>query len=110
MCGIDFLSVEFSQKYQGERVIDIRRSVGKDVAHADRKTAVIQSGGVIQTGEWKKLDFDFGNWSPGTQFAVRRAENGLEAFQRQGFRFFSVFGTTLIASLAPLLASLALSI
>ena len=90
-------------------MIDLRRSVDKNVADADRKPAIIQPGCVIQTREGEKFDFYFGDRSPGAQFTVRRAENGLETFQRQGFRFFSVFGTILIASLAPLLASFALS-
>ena len=90
-------------------MINLRRSVHEDVAHSNRQPALIQSGRVIQTGEREKFDFDFGDRSPGTKFAVGRAENGLETFQRYGFRFFSVFGTILIASLAPLLASFALS-
>src|SRR5207244_6035485 len=101
MCGVDLLSVELGEEYQSERVIDLRGSIRKDVAHADRKPAVIQPGSVIQTCKGEKFYFDIGDWSPGPQFAVCRAENGLEVFQRQGFRFFSVFGSILMVSLAP---------
>lgn len=66
VCGIDLLSVELGEKYQGQRVIDLRWSVNKDVAHTDRKPAIIQPGRVIQTSEWKELDFDFGDRSPWT--------------------------------------------
>src|SRR5438093_626683 len=108
--GVDLLSIEPGEENQSQRVIDLRRSIREEVAYANGEPAFVQTGRVIQTCKWEKFDFDFGDWSPGTQFTVRRAEDGLETFQGYGFRFFSVFGTILIASLAPLFASLALSI
>src|SRR5437773_1644906 len=96
------------------------RSIGENVAHADHQSALMQSGGVVESGERKELNFDIGNRSSGPQLAMRSSKNGFDVLYwaptsplvrapRHGFLFFSVFGTMPSASFVSAAVCFALS-
>ena len=67
---IDLLPIEFCEQNQGQRVVNLRRGIGEDVAHTDHQLTVVQSCSVIQACEWKELNFDLRQWGAGPQLPV----------------------------------------
>ena len=58
-------------------MVDLRRSVGEDVADANPQPVVVQSSGMIQAGEGKKFDVKFWDRRSRAEFAMGSLEDGL---------------------------------
>src|SRR4051812_14971954 len=64
-----FLTIQFCEQNQSERVINVGRRVCEYVAQTDSKIIVLQSGGMIHTRKWKELNFHFRDRCPWPEFA-----------------------------------------
>ena len=75
---IDGFPIKLREKNKSEGPINLRRSVHKDVAEADRQPILVQPHGMVETGEGEKFDSDFRQRRAGPKLSMCCREDGLK--------------------------------